>query len=163
MVSTPKFFCAVPFFSCHSAPSHRRGRGVSSQSTGRRWRLASLTASARRSLNIELLRDPVNKKCICSIPRRAEFIFKCRDHFEQLSDADAKKLFWPEVFGYPTAASSLLTLVIPNLHSGSNLLAMIVYPHRDRFREKDISTLGSILAQFEMLYDIDPSTFFVHC
>ncbi len=91
--------------------------------------------------------------------RGAEFMFKCHGHFQHFWDADTTKLFWPEVFGYPTAASSLLTLVIPNVHSGTNLLTMIVYPHRDRFREKDISTLGSILAQFNM----DPSTFFVHC
>lgn len=101
----------------------------------------------------------LQQKEFTDIPRRAEFIFKCRGHFEQLSDADAKKLFWLEVFGYPTAASLLLTLVIPNVHSGTNLLSMIVYPHHDRFREKDIPTLGSILSQFDM----DPSTLFVHC
>ncbi len=78
-------------------------------------------------------------------------------------DADTKKLFWPEVLGNPTAAPSLLTLVIPNRHSGSNLLAMILYSHRERFREKDISTFGSILAQFEKPSDIDPSTFFGFC
>jgi hypothetical protein len=121
--------------------------------------VATLTALARRSLNIEILRDPAKGKCISSIPRRVEFIFKCRGHFEQLSDADAKKLFWLDVFGYPTAASLLLTLVIPNVHPGTNLLAMIVYPHHDRFREKDIPTLGSKLSQFDM----DPSTLFVHC
>ena len=56
--------------------------------------VATLTALARRSLNIEILRDPAKGKCISSIPRRVEFIFKCRGHFEQLSDADAKKLSW---------------------------------------------------------------------
>jgi hypothetical protein len=137
----------------------------------------------------------VKRKRIYSVPRRTEFILKCRGNFQQLlaktiinvlesliehrtnplltqeystiltisKDADTKKLFWPEVFGDPTPASSLLTLVIPNLHSGANLLAMILYSHRDRFRDKDISTLGSILAQFEMLSNVDPSTFFVHC
>ena len=93
--------------------------------------VATLTALARRSLNIEILRDPAKGKCISSIPRRAEFTFTCSDHFEQLLDADAKKLFWLEIFDYPTAASSLLTLVIPNVHSGTNLLSMIVYPHHD--------------------------------
>jgi hypothetical protein len=86
-------------------------------------------------------------------------MFQCHGHFQHFWDADTTELFWPEAFGYPTAAFLLLILVIPNVHSGTNLLSMIVYPRRDRFREKDISTLGSILVQFDM----DPSTFFVHC
>jgi hypothetical protein len=55
--------------------------------------VATLTALARRSLNIEILRDPEKGKCISSIPRRAEFIFKRLSHFEQFLDADTKNLF----------------------------------------------------------------------
>jgi hypothetical protein len=60
------------------------------------------------------------------------------------------KLYTPEVFGEPTPACLLLTLVIPNLHSGGNLLAMIIYSHRDRFREKDVPALGEALSQLNM-------------
>jgi hypothetical protein len=97
-----------------SLPSQRVAAG--DEKVSREVSIASFTALARRSLNIEILRDPVKGKCICSIPRRAEFTFTCSDHFQQLLDADTKKLFWPEVFGHPTAASLLLALVIPNVH-----------------------------------------------
>ena len=45
-----------------------------------------------------------------------------------------------------------MTLIIPNLHSGANLLAMILYSHRNRFLDKDVPTLGTSL-----------STFFANC
>ena len=77
--------------------------------------IASFTALARRSLNIEILRDPAKGKCISSIPRRAEFIFKRRGHFEQFSDADAKKLLWLEIFGYPLALACISRIFLRNL------------------------------------------------
>ncbi len=39
---------------------------------------------ARGSLGIGSLHDPVKRKRIYSIPRRTEFILKCRGHFQQL-------------------------------------------------------------------------------
>ena len=53
--------------------------------------------------------------------------------------------------------------MISDLHSGANLLAMILFSHRDRFRDKDNLTLGEILAQLKMPYNMAPSTFFVNC
>ena len=78
-------------------------------------------------------------------------------------EADTKKLYWAEVFGSPSPTSSLMTLVVPNLHAGSNLIALILFTHRDRFRDKDIPQLGEALSQLVMPADMDPSTFFVQC
>jgi hypothetical protein len=76
-------------------------------------------------------------------------------------EADTKKLYSPELFGTTTAISSLLTLVTPNLHAGSNLLARILFTHRDRFRVMDVSLLGGMLAQVVLLPGEDPSSCFV--
>jgi hypothetical protein len=76
-------------------------------------------------------------------------------------EADTKKLFLPELFGNPTAISSLLTLVTPNLHVGSNVLARVLFTHRDRFRVMDVSLLGGVLSQVVLLPNEDPSSCFV--